>query len=123
MNGYVILNEFIDEEESFDKWSTTKEPLLVCIWNGFWLMYDRRVWPIDNAYTAICAWLHAIRRTRKLAGAPEDCLSDGTYVGDIIDIILYGKEAPDYIVDDDDHREYTRRLAKGIPTDTTRVKL
>lgn len=123
MAGYVVINEFIDEPETFDKWTTTKEPLLICVWNSFWLMYERCVWPIDNAYTAICAWLHAVRRTRELARMPADCLADGTYVGDLIDAILYGKEAQEYVEDDDNHREYTERLKRGIPGDTTRVKL
>ena len=123
MDGYVIRNGYLDEDETYDKWNITREPFLVTVWNGFWLLLDRKMLPINNVYVAICMWLMTVRRTRVNSGLPPDCLSDNTYIGDFIDSIIYGKGPEEYIVDPVAHKEYIANLKRGLPTDTTRVRI
>ncbi len=123
MAGYVIDSKFIDEDETRDKWMITREPMLITIFSNFWLLLDRKVLQIDCPYTALCMWMLSIRRTRKNAGMPKDCLADNTNIGDLIDTILEGKGLPEYVADAEAHREYVSKLKRGLPTTSTRVRI
>ena len=122
-DGYVIDSRYIDEEETYDKWSITREPLLVTLFSNFWLLLDRKVLQIDCPYVAICMWMLSIRRTRKAAGMPKDCLADNTNIGDLIDSILEGKSLPEHISDQRAHQEYSSALKRGLPTEVTRIHI
>jgi len=121
--GYLVPNPFIDEPETMDKWQTTKEPLLVNIFNSYWLMMEGKVLPIDNIYTAICMWMVAIRKTRQKASRPKDCLADNTFIGDIIDSIVFGKENQIPITDENEQRNYEDKLRRGVPVTSTRIHI
>lgn len=121
--SYVINSGYIDEEETFDKWSITREPMLICVFSNYWLMIDRKVLQIDDIRVAILMWMLSIRRTRKLAGKPADCLEDNVCITDLIDGILYGKGLPEYIVDTEVHAEYVNKLKRGLAPETTRIPI
>ena len=38
-SGYVIENAFLDEEDTYAKWTTTLEPLLVNVFSHYWLLF------------------------------------------------------------------------------------
>lgn len=121
--GYVIPNAFIDENETMDKWKTTREPLLIQIFSGYWLMLDNKILPITNIYTSICMWMLAIRKTRTKAGRPKDCLIDNTFIGDIIDNIILGKENILYLTEENIQKTHDDSIRRGIPVNKTRVKI
>jgi len=66
-NGYVIENAFIDDDDTFQKWTSTKEPMLVNLFSNYWLLLDCKVLPINDIYTALCIWMLMLRRTREIA--------------------------------------------------------
>jgi hypothetical protein len=51
---------------------------------------------------------------------PADCLFDNTYVGDLIDQILLGKEQPTYSTQLDQDAEHLEHLKRGVKVKTTR---
>jgi hypothetical protein len=122
-DGYVIHSPFIDDPETFDKWSVSHEPFLINVFNNFWLLLDRKVLPINNVYVAVCMWMTAIRRTRRNCAMREDCLSDNTYIGDIIDTILLGKGNISYSSQKVVEEEYQENLRRGLPVNTTRIQI
>jgi hypothetical protein len=122
-DGYVIHNPFIDEEETFDKWTISREPFLINVFNSYWLLLDRKVLPMSNVYVAFCMWLQAIRKTRKNCAAQPDCLSDNTYIGDVIDTILLGKGNITYSSQKAVDEGYKETLRRGLPVHVTRVHI
>lgn len=122
--SYVIRNADIDEAETVRKWTTTREPLLVEVFTGFWLMMDQKVWPIDDIYVAICMWLRAIHLTRRRVGMSADCVFGDTYIGDIIKKILDGREQEEVQpADRAAEEDYQDRQRRGLPQETTRVHI
>jgi hypothetical protein len=119
----VIHSPFIDESETFDKWTISREPFLINVFNGFWLLLDRKVLPINNVYASVCMWMLAIRKTRKNCGAQKDCLSDNTYIGDLIDTILLGKGNISYSSQKAIDEEYLDTLRRGLPVTSTRFHI
>ena len=122
-DGYVIHSPFIDDPETFDKWTISREPFLINVFNNFWLMLDRKVLPINNVYVAVCMWMMAIRKTRRNCATQEDCLSDNTYIGDVIDTILLGKGNISYTSQKTVEEEYQQALARGLPVTATRLHI
>jgi len=122
-NGYVIENAFLDEEDTYAKWTTTLEPLLVNVFSNYWLLFKGKVLPMNNIYTSLCVWMYMLRKTRRAAELPEDCLFDNTYIGDVIDQILLGKEQPRYGTQADQEAQHLERLKRGLPVSTTRYNI
>lgn len=64
-----------------------------------------------------------ISKTRHAAELPEDCLFDNTYVGDLIDQILLGKEQPRYTTQAENDALHLERLKRGAAVSTTRFNI
>jgi hypothetical protein len=86
-SGYVIENAFLDEEDTYSKWTTTTEPLLVNVFSNYWLLFKGKVLPIDNIYTSLCIWMFMLRKVSESVGvwvvggwvseeSPEICARD-----------------------------------------------
>jgi hypothetical protein len=93
-DGYVIMNEDISEPDVFEKWATSPDPLLMQVCSTFWVIVNGDAIKCDDIYVSICMWLDLVRRTRQRDGNPAkfDCLSiTGTYIGDLIEGIFYGR--------------------------------
>jgi hypothetical protein len=123
MDGYVITNANIDEEDIQTKWQHSREPFLVNVCGGFWLMMDGEVVEIYDVYKSICMWLIAVRLSRKHVHLPKDCLADRTNIGDIIDRIIFDKKADFHVVDKVTHKRYSTNMERGIPQTTTRMHI
>ena len=67
--------------------------------------------------------LRRIVQTRQAAELPADCLFDNTYVGDLIDQILLGKEQPTYSTQAAQDAEHLEHLKRGRAVQTTRFAL
>lgn len=67
-DGYVIENCWIEDDDVYEKWTSTKEPMLVNIFSNYWLLLDCKVLPINNVYVALCLWMLMLRKTRAQAG-------------------------------------------------------
>jgi hypothetical protein len=122
-DGYVVENAFIDEDDVYQKWSTTKEPLLVNVMSNYWLLLDCKVLPINNIYVSLCLWMQMLRKTRVQAQLPADCLFDSTYVGDILDHILLGKGSITYSTQADQDAAHLESLKRGLPVAVTRFHI
>ncbi len=116
----MVENCFLDEEETYVKWTTTEEPLLANVFSHYWLLLCGKVLPIYNVYVSLCMWMQMLRKTRKKAELPEDCLFDNTYVGDLIDHILLGKGQPVYTTQAEQDAAHFEKLKRGQHVDTTR---
>ena len=44
-DGYVIENCWIEDDDVYEKWTSTKEPMLVNIFSNYWLLLDCKVLP------------------------------------------------------------------------------
>jgi|WetSurMetagenome_2_1015567.scaffolds.fasta_scaffold00074_59 hypothetical protein len=64
-NGYVIENAFLDDEDTYAKWTTTMEPLLVNVFSHYWLMFKGKVLPLNNIYTSLCVWMFMLRKVKE----------------------------------------------------------
>jgi hypothetical protein len=142
-DGYVIENCFIDDEDTYQKWTSTKEPMLVNIFSNYWLLVDCKVLPINNIYTALCVWMLTLRRTRKQAGThtlfrgvastnetktgdlelPADCLFDNTCITDILDYILEGKGTITYTTQAAQDEAHLQDLKHNRPVAVTRMRI
>lgn len=122
-DGYVIPNAFIDDHETMDKWQITREPLLIQVFSNYWLLMDGKVLPMNNIYIVLCMWLSAIRKTRRNACVPADCLADNTYIGDIIDRILLGKGDTTHVTENAADAAHLEQLRRGLDVAVTRMRI
>lgn len=122
-DGYVIENAFIDDPNYIQKWSNEQEPFLINVFNGYWILFERKVVPINNIYASICWWLMSIEKSRDRVGLPKGCLSDNTSITDIIDKILYGKGVITYSTQHREDQEHREKLARGFAVDETRIRI
>lgn len=121
IDGYVIANPDIDEEDVQTKWQHSREPFLINVCGGFWLLMDGKVLEIYDIFESLCMWMVTIRLTRDRVHLPKDCLADRTYIGDIIDRIVMNKKDDFHIHDKFAHKQYTTSMERGIPQGKTRM--
>lgn len=121
IDGYVIMNPDIDEEDVQTKWQHSREPFLINVCGGFWLLMDGKVLEIYDIYESLCMWMVTIHLTRDRVHLPKDCLADRTYIGDIIDRIVMNKKDDYHVRDKHAHMQYTTGLERGIPQGKTRM--
>lgn len=121
--SYLIRNSYIDDPETTEKWKRMKEPFLVQVFSNYWLMIENKVLPVNDIYMAICLWMHMLRKTREVAMVPKDCLNDRTYIGDIIDTILLGKNDEGCKGDPEKEEQYMDSLRRQVDIHTTRIPI